>query len=108
VGNDVIVQTGNLTPMGRVISGIGGPVLGGGGLVFFLAASEGKEELLVSDGSRTATILETGSKLYGEHGPTLLTIAFGHAREQADSEGRLVFVGEFDDGTLSIMLGVPL
>ena len=108
LGNDVITQTGHITPMGRVVSGIGGPVLGGDGLVFFLAASEGKEELLVSNGSRTATILETGSKLFGENGPTLLTIAFGYAKEQADNEGRLVFVGEFDDETLSIMLGVPL
>ena len=108
VGNDVIIRTGDTTPTGMVVSGIGGPVLGAGGLVFFLAASEGREELLVSNGSQTATILETGRKLFGENGPTLLTIAFGYAREQADNEGRLVFVGEFDDETLSIMLGIPL
>jgi|GEM_PF-3100210 hypothetical protein len=108
LGNDEIIQTGDTTPLGRVVSGIGGPVLGADGLVFFVAASEGKEELLVSNGSHTATILETGRQFFGDNGPTLLTIAFGYAKEQADNEGRLVFIGEFDDGTLSVMLGVPL
>jgi hypothetical protein len=108
VGNDEIIQTGDTTPRGWIVSGIGGPVLGADGLVYFVAASEGKEELIVSNGSHAATILETGRKLFGENSPTLLTIAFGYAKEQADNEGRLVFIGEFDDGTLSVMLGVPL
>jgi hypothetical protein len=108
VGKNVIATTGDTTPTGMVISGMGGVVLGPDGLVFFVAASEENEELLVSNGAETASVLETGVKLFGENGPTLLTIAFGYAREQADTQGRLAFIGEFDDETLSIMLGVPL
>ncbi len=83
--------------------------MGSGGLVFFVAGTADKtEELLVSNGSRIASLLSTGMRPFGSMGPKLLTLAFGYAREQVDSQGRLVFIGEFDDNTLSIVLGIPL
>lgn len=108
VGENVIARTGDRTPSGRTLSGVGGPVMCGG-LVFFVAgAADGTQELLVSNGSRTASLLATGMRPFGAAGPTLLTLAFGYVREQADREARLVFVGEFDDNTLSVVLGIPL
>ncbi|MBR9982127.1 MAG: hypothetical protein KFF50_13950 [Desulfatitalea sp.] len=108
LGPDTISGTGYSTPTGMTIEGIGGPVVSADGLVYFVARSGDTEELLVSNGGGTTSLLKTGDKLFGARGPALTTIAFGYAREQVDSYGRLVFIGEFDDGTLSIMLGVPL
>lgn len=106
-GGDTLAGTGHFTPTGMRIEGIGGPVPGPDGLVYFLARNGDTEELLVSNGYRTASLLKTGARLF-VGGPVLTTIAFGYARKQVDSQGRLVFVGEFDDGSLSIMLGIPL
>lgn len=108
VGDKAIIGTGDLTPTGMFVSAIGGPVMGPDGLVFFVVSSYGNEELLVTNGTEIATLLSNGTKLFGESGPALQTIVLGYAREQADSQGRLVFIGEFDDRTYSIMLGVPL
>lgn len=108
-GEGLIASSGDLTPAGKVIAGIGGPVMGADGLIFFVAGTTDKaEELLVSNGSRTTSLLSTGMRPFGVTGPRLLTMAFGYAREQVDSHGRLVFVGEFDDNTLSVVLGIPL
>jgi hypothetical protein len=66
------------------------------------------EELIVSDGREVRTILFAPAALFGETGPKLVTIGFGHVREQVDHMDRLVFIGEFDDKTLAVMLGVPV
>lgn len=107
-GGDTLAGTGHITPTGMRIEGIGGPVTGPDGLVYFVARHDDTEELLVSNGTRTASLLKTGVRLFGSGGPALTTIAFGYTREQVDNQGRLVFVGEFDDGSLSILLGIPL
>lgn len=107
--SDRIAGYGDSTPAGKTISGMGGPVLGAKGLVFFVVGTpDGSQELLVSNGSKTASVLTTGQSLFGSEGPKLLAIAFGYSKEQVDSQGRLVFVGEFEDKTLSIILGIPI
>ena len=108
VGTNIITQTGLTTPTGMIIAGIGGPVMGPDGLIYYVAASNDKEELLVTNGFQTATILGTGARLFGDQGPYLTTIAFGYAKEQVDGYGRLVFVGEFSDNSLGVMLGLPI
>lgn len=108
LGRRAIVTTGEITPTGMVIDGIGGPVLDANGLIYFVARNGDVDELLVSNGARVVSLLKTGTPLFDAGGPALATIAFGYAREQVDSQGRLVFVGEFDDGSLSVILGIPL
>jgi hypothetical protein len=110
----VLLSTGARTPQDRVIYSFGPPVVGPDGLVYFVAYTDENvngnviEELIVSNGRDMATYLTTGVKLGGVGSPTLLTIAFGLVKDQVDSEGRLVFVGEFDNETLSVIMGIPV
>ncbi len=105
----VLAATGGRTPRGRTISSFGGPVVGPDGLVYCVAFTDdgAAEELLVSNGAQVRSVLCSGDRL-GASGARLLTIAFGLTRDQVDGEGRLVFIGEFDDHTLSVMAGVPV
>lgn len=107
-GGNLIVSTGDRTPTGRTISGLGGPAPGPDGLLYYVGYSDDQEELLVSNGETTASLLATGGSLLSPGGAELLTIAFGSAKDQVDSEGRLVFIGEFADQTLAVILGIPV
>lgn len=105
---NLIVSTGDQTPTGRTITSLGGPAPGADGLVYYVGYTKDQEELLVSNGETTASLLSSGGDLLSPNGAKLLTIAFGSAKDQVDSQGRLVFIGEFADQTLSVILGVPV
>ena len=107
--NEVLLRTGGRTPGGGIISSFGGPVVGPDGLLYCVAYTDNgaAEELMVSNGSQIRSILSSGEQL-GNNGAGLISIAFGLTRDQVDGEGRLVFIGEFDDHTLSVMAGIPV
>ena len=107
-GGGLIVSTGDKTPTGRTITGLGGPAPAPDGLVYYVGYTSDQEELLVNNGETTASLLASGGSLLSPNGAELLTIAFGSAKDQVDSEGRLVFIGEFADQTLSVILGIPV
>jgi hypothetical protein len=107
-GGNLITSTGGKTPTGRTITSLGGPAPASDGLVYYVGYSADQEELLVSNGETTASLLSSGGDLLSPNGAKLLTIAFGSAKDQVDSQGRLVFIGEFADQTLSVILGIPV
>ena len=111
VYNDrILASTGGKTPSGRTIYSFGAPIVGPDGLVYFVAYTDNgsSEELLVSNGAKVRSLLSSGLRFGDSRDGKLISIAFGHSRDQVDAEGRLVFIGEFDNKTLSVMVGVPV
>ncbi len=52
-GSHIIITSGDATPTGMTVTGMGGPVVGRGGLVYFVVSgADGKQELTVSNGER--------------------------------------------------------
>ncbi len=104
LGDDVVARTGDSSPKGQVIKGLSAPVMGPDGLLFYLLTLEDGFELCVTNGSSQATVLSSGDRLGGKR---IVTAAHGYHSDQADSEARIVFYGEFDDGSEAIIVGVP-
>ena len=106
----VLLSTGDRTPTGGTIYSFGGPIVGPDGILYCVAfTDEGSaEELLVSNGAQIRSVLSSGESFGGTGGPKLISIAFGHSRDQVDGQGRIVMIGEFDNQTLSIMVGIPV
>ena len=104
-----IASTRGGSPLGNIITGFGGPVIGEDRILYYqtyhdLAPGVGSE-LVAFNGKQYRTILTTGD-LIDER--KISRIWFGFMTEQVDSRGRIVFSADFEDGTSSIVVGIPI
>ncbi|HYQ73435.1 MAG TPA: hypothetical protein VET88_16115 [Gammaproteobacteria bacterium] len=100
----VVARTGSASPLGNTIRGLSAPVTGPDGLLFFLLTLESGFELCVTNSKETATILASGQPVGNRK---IVTATLGYHSDQADSEARLAFYAEFDDGSNAVVVGVP-
>lgn len=103
-----VAHTGGLSPRGRPIISFSGPAVTDDGLLYCLLYTDEGEELCVYNGSTASTILSTGDKLAEEDTKAIMSIGFGFVRNMVDKDGRVVFVGIFDDDSKSVILGIPV
>jgi hypothetical protein len=104
-----IASTRGASPLGNIITGLGGPVIGEDRVLYYqtyhdLAPGVGSE-LVAFNGKEYRTILTTGDLIDGKK---ILRIWFGFMTEQVDSRGRIVLSADFEDGTSSIVVGIPI
>jgi hypothetical protein len=100
-----IAHTGNrLRRRGRAET-ISAPIFGPRGLLYYRAIASNAMELLVVDGNRRRTILETGDKVSGRRIQAFNT---GWHTDQVDSRGRLAFQADMADGSTAIVIGTPV
>ncbi|HOQ27191.1 MAG: hypothetical protein GX785_02960 [Armatimonadetes bacterium] len=103
--DQVIAETGGLSPSGHVIRSITpGVVNGPAGLCYYQLFTDEGLELCVSNGVEHRTLLSRGDKIDGK---VVNTFIFGFHPEQVDSQGRCVIQVEFTDGTMSIVVAFP-
>jgi hypothetical protein len=100
----VVASTGSASPLGKTIRGLSAPVTGPDGLLFFLLTLESGFELCVTNSKETATILASGQSVGNRK---IVTAMLGYHSDQADSEARLAFYAEFDDGSNAVVVGMP-
>ncbi len=104
-----IASTRGVSPLGNVITGLGGPVIGEDQILYYqtyndLAPGVGSE-LVAFNGREYRTILSTGDMIEGRK---ISRIWFGLMTEQVDSRGRIVLAADFEDGSSSIVVGIPV
>jgi hypothetical protein len=102
-----IAQTGGQSPSGETIMGIGPASVAPNGLAHFLEIVGNGMELVVSNGVEQKTILKYGDTLANSNAQ-IRAIVHGYHSKQSDSMSRIVFVGEFDDSTQSVVVGIPV
>lgn len=101
-----LASVGDQSLGGSPIRGFSGPVLQPDGSALFGVA-------ITDDGHELSRISPTGSQLLLSRGDPIgnrqvNSIIFGLHSDQVDALGRLVFVGEFMDGSSAIVLGLPV
>jgi hypothetical protein len=104
-----IASTRGASPLGNIITGLGAPVIGEDSIVYYqtyhdLSPGVGSE-LVAFNGKQYRTILATGDLIDGKK---ISRIWFGFMTEQVDSRGRIVLSTDFEDGTSSIVVGIPI
>jgi hypothetical protein len=104
----VIARTGEVLPSGATVYSISAPVIGEDGVLYYLLATDKGLELWGHGGGTSRLILAAG--VYGDYinGKQVNSIVHGTHAKQADSQGRLVMVVGFGDGTSSIITGIPV
>ncbi|MBU0970854.1 MAG: hypothetical protein KKC20_09420 [Proteobacteria bacterium] len=100
-----VVEVGSLTPLGNVIVSFSAPVVGSDGLLYYQASTDNGLELMIYNGSELRTILATDDLVDGS---VLKSFFHGFLPDQVDSSGRIVFTGDFEDGSTSIVIGIPI
>ncbi|HRF61129.1 MAG TPA: hypothetical protein PLH94_14595 [Fimbriimonadaceae bacterium] len=103
-----LAQTGGTSPTGALINNCGNGAVDQNGLAYFILVTPNGTELVVSNGVTSKTILKTGDSIPNVNGKTVYTIVQGTTSTQTDSQGRFAFVVDFNDGTQSIVIGMPL
>lgn len=100
-----VVEVGSTTPLGNTVVSLSAPVVGSDGLLYCQASTDKGLELMVYNGPELRTIL---SKDDNVDGSVLRSFFFGFMPDQVDSSGRIVLTGDFEDGSTSIVIGIPI
>lgn len=100
-----VIEVGSLTPLGNVIASFSAPVIGSDGLLYFQASTDNGLELMVYNGPEMTTILSRDDLVDGS---VLKNFFHGFMPDQVDSSGRIVLTGDFEDGSTSIIIGIPI
>lgn len=103
-----LAQTGGTSPTGALINNCGNGAVDQNGLAYYILITPNGTELVVSNGVSSKTILKTGDSISNVTGKTVYTIVQGTTSTQTDSQGRFAFVVDFNDGSQSIIIGMPL
>lgn len=103
-----LAQTGGTSPTGALINNCGNGVVDQNGLAYYVLVTPNGTELVVSNGVQSKTILKTGDSIPNVSGKTVYSIIQGTHSNQTDSQGRFAFVIDFNDGSQSIVVGIPL
>jgi hypothetical protein len=104
--NRPVLSTGAHSPLGKMVNGVG-PGSVTNGLTHFVVTVEDGMELIVSNGDTQKTILKYGDKIANSTNQ-IRGIVHGYHSDQADNFGRIVFIGEFEDGSQSVVVGIPI
>jgi len=107
VSGQVLTQTGSPSPGGSTIQGVGPASVSGNGLLHYLVTTDAGMELVVSNDRTQKTILKYGDMLANSTSP-IVGIVHGMHSDQSDTQGNISFVGEFADGSQSIVIGIPV
>lgn len=100
-----VVAVGSVTPLGATVGSLSAPVVDSAGLLYYQAATDKGQELMVYNGPELVTILATGDVV---NGSTLNSFFSGFMPDQVDRSGRIVLTGDFEDGSTSILIGIPI
>lgn len=100
-----VVSVGSVTPLGATIVSLSAPVVGSNGLLYYQASTDKGLELMVYNGPELRTILSKDDIVDGS---VLRSFFFGFMPDQVDSSGRIVITGDFQDGSTSIVIGIPI
>lgn len=100
-----VVEIGSVTPLGNVIASLSAPVVGSDGLLYYQASTDKGLELMVYNGPELRTILSKDDLVDGS---ILRSFFHGFLPDQVDSSGRIVLTGDFEDGSTSIIIGIPI
>ncbi|CAN5442729.1 hypothetical protein BH11ARM2_BH11ARM2_25660 [soil metagenome] len=100
-----VAVTGGQSPNGNTIISVNPASISSGGLAHYLITHATGMELIVSNGSQQKTILNYGDTV---DGASIQGILHGLHSHQSDATGNIVFIGEFQDGSQSIVVGVPV
>lgn len=100
-----VVSVGSVTPLGATIVSFSAPVVGSDGLLYCQASTDKGIELMVYNGPELRTILSKDDTVDGS---ILRSFFFGFMPDQVDSSGRIVLTGDFEDGSTSIVIGIPI
>ncbi|MBX7133744.1 MAG: hypothetical protein K1X67_13810 [Fimbriimonadaceae bacterium] len=103
-----LAQSGGTSPSGNTIQNCGNGIVDDNGLAYYVLVVDNGTELVVSNGTQSKTILKTGDSIPNVSGKTVYTIVQGTHSTQSDSQGRIAFVVDFNDGSQSIIVGIPL
>lgn len=100
-----VLAVGSTTPLGATVVSLSAPVIGSDGLLYYQAVTDQGLELIVYNGPETVTILATGD-LIGDK--RLKSFFAGFMPDQVDRCGRIVLTGDFEDGSSSVLVGIPV
>ena len=100
-----LLGIGDTSPAGSTVRGFSGPVLQPGGPLFGVVVTEDGHELDVVTPQGSRVLLTRGDSIGSR---VVNSIIFGMHSDQVDAQGRLVFIGEFMDGSSSVVLGLPV
>ncbi len=103
-----IAHTGGLSPSGKVIKSFSGPAVTDSGLLYYLLYTEEGEEMCAYNGAYSKTILKSGDSISDQDTGVIMSMGFGIVRNMVDKDGRIVFMGVFDDGSKAIVVGIPV
>jgi len=95
---------------GLVAMGVGPASISDQGHIHFVTVTTDGVQLNMSNGGETRTILTSGTTIPGSGNPLakLVAIVHGYHSAQVDSQGRVVFIGDFDDESQSVVIGIPI
>ena len=105
-----IIGPGNTAAGGEgQVLGLCSPVVGADGTLYYLEINDTPSgmALVAYNGHEFRVLLSRGDTL-SDGGPAVETIMFGGSTEQVDRNGRLVFCAEFTDGSMAIVVGIPV
>ncbi|RYG46827.1 twin-arginine translocation signal domain-containing protein [bacterium] len=105
VGGTTLASTGGQSPNGNTIISVNPASVSSNGLAHYLVTHATGVELIVSNGTQQKTILNYGDSVSGT---PIQGVVHGFHSHQSDSQGRIVLVGEFADGSQSIVVGIPV
>ena len=100
-----VVAVGSVTPLGATIVSLSAPVVGSDGLLYYQASTDKGLELMVYNGPELRTILSKDDMVDGS---VLTGFFYGFMPDQVDSSGRIVLTGDFEDGSTSLIIGIPI
>jgi hypothetical protein len=103
-----VAHTGGLSPSDKIIKSFSGPAVIDSGLLYYLVYTEEGEELCVYNGVVSKTILKSGDKLSDQDANAVMSMSFGVVRNMVDKDGRVVFMGVFEDQSKAIVVGIPV
>ncbi len=100
-----VAQVGDRSPGGSIIQGFSAPVLSPDGVLYGIVITDQGHELIRLSAGGPTLLLARGDTVQGK---VVNSVVHGFHSDQADQLGRLVFVGEFTDGSSAVMLGLPI
>ncbi len=105
VNSQQVAQVGDRSPGGSTIRGFSAPVLSPDGVLYGILITDQGHELVRLSAGGPVLLLARGDTVQGK---VVNSVVHGFHSDQADQFGRLVFVGEFMDGSSAVMLGLPI
>jgi hypothetical protein len=105
-GGRLVAASGDLTPSGESIEAFVTPVFGPQGEMYVVATTTRGFELMLFDGRDLRTLLRSHDTLVGESTP-VIALHLGTLIRHVNADTHLVFTAVREDGTSTLVLGLP-